>query len=45
MGLPVTLRELEIPEDRLEEMAAKATEGGELDNFVKLKKEDVLKIC
>ncbi|RAK08143.1 hypothetical protein C8C77_11048 [Halanaerobium saccharolyticum] len=44
IGLPVTLEELEIPADRLEEMAEKATENGPIGNFVKLGKEDVLKI-
>lgn len=44
IGLPVTLKELGIPEDRLEEMAAKCTERGPVGNFVKLEKEDVLNI-
>jgi alcohol dehydrogenase len=44
IGLPVNLRELNIPEDRLEEMAAKGTENGSLGEFVKLGKEDVLNI-
>lgn len=44
IGLPVNLRELKIPDDRLEEMAQKATERGPLGNFKKLYKEDVLKI-
>jgi len=44
IGMPVTLKELGIPEDRLEEMAEKATENGPQGNFVKLDKEDVLNI-
>lgn len=44
IGLPTSLSEANIGEDRLEEMAAKATERGELGEFVKLKKEDVLNI-
>jgi len=44
IGLPTSLSEANIGEDRLEEMAAKATERGELGEFVRLKKEDVLNI-
>jgi len=44
IGLPVTLKELGIPEDRLEEMAAKCTERGPVGSFVKLGKDDVLSI-
>ncbi|MFW5885622.1 MAG: iron-containing alcohol dehydrogenase [Halanaerobium sp.] len=44
IGMPVTLAELDIPADRLQEMAAKATENGPLGNFVKLDTEDVLNI-
>lgn len=44
IGLPVTLKELNIPNDRLEEMAAKGTETGTLGNFVKLGKDEVLSI-
>ena len=44
IGLPTSLSEANIGEDRLEEIAAKATERGELGEFVKLKKEDVLNI-
>jgi len=40
----VTLEGLEIPDERLEEMAEKATENGPIGNFVKLDKEDVLNI-
>lgn len=43
-GLPITLKELDIPEDRLEEMAEKCTEKGPVGGLVKLYKEDVLKI-
>ena len=44
LGLPVSLKEANIPEDRFEEMAAKCTEKGPVGNFVKLYQEDVLKI-
>ncbi len=44
IGLPVTLKEANIPHDRLEEMAAKCTQRGPVGNFVKLDKNDVLTI-
>lgn len=44
IGLPTTLKEANIPDDRLEEMAEKATWAGPIGNFVKLEKEDVLHI-
>ena len=44
IGLPITLKEANIPYDRLEEMAEKCTEGGPRGNFVKLNKDDVLEI-
>ena len=44
IGMPVTLEELDIPADRLQEMAKKATENGAIGNFVKLDTEDVLNI-
>lgn len=44
IGMPVTLEELEIPADRLEEMAQKAAENGPIGNFVNLDTEDILKI-
>lgn len=44
MGLPVTLAEANISDDRLEEMASKRTENGAIGSFVKLNKEDVLNI-
>jgi len=44
IGMPVTLAELDIPADRLEEMAKKATENGPIGSFVELDTEDVLKI-
>ncbi len=46
IGLPVTLEGLEIPEDRLEEMADKCTNYGskQIGSFVKLWREDVLNI-
>ncbi|MBA7572699.1 Long-chain-alcohol dehydrogenase 2 [subsurface metagenome] len=44
IGLPITLKEANIPYDRLEEMAEKCTEGGPVGNFVRLDKSDVLEI-
>jgi alcohol dehydrogenase len=44
IGLPVSLTDAEIPAERLEEMAEKATKNWELGNFAKLGKEDVLNI-
>ncbi len=44
VGLPVSLRELQIPDDRLAEMAAKCTENGPIGNFKKLDQADVLAI-
>ena len=44
IGLPTTMKELGIMDDRCEEMARKATESGPLGNFVKLGAEDVLSI-
>jgi hypothetical protein len=44
IGMPLTLKELDIPADRLEEMAEKAVQNGPQGNFVKLDKEDVLNI-
>jgi hypothetical protein len=44
IGLPVTLQELHIGADRLEEMAAKATRKGPVGNFKKLRQADVAEI-
>jgi alcohol dehydrogenase YqhD (iron-dependent ADH family) len=46
IGLPVTLKELGIPDDRLEEMADKSRKApdGTVGNFVKLTKEDIVNI-
>jgi hypothetical protein len=44
LGIPVTLTEADIPADKFDEMAEKATEDGPIGNFVKLNKEDVKKI-
>lgn len=46
LGLPLTLGEMGIAGDRLEEMADKCTDNGRytVGNFVKLGREDVLKI-
>ncbi len=43
-GLPTTLKELNILDDRLEEMAEKCTENGPVGGLVKLYKKDVLNI-
>ena len=44
LGLPVTLEELEVGTERLEEMAAKCTERGPVGNFKKLDQQDVFAI-
>lgn len=44
IGLPVTLKELGIKEDRLQEMARKCTERGPVGNFVKLGRDEVLEV-
>jgi alcohol dehydrogenase YqhD (iron-dependent ADH family) len=44
LGLPVSLKEMNIPDDRLEEMAEKATKNGPLGNFKKLNQADVLSV-
>jgi len=48
LGLPVSLKELEIPDDRLEEMAQKCKkvnkQEGTIGNFVKLNQQDILNI-
>ncbi len=44
VGLPVTLKQLDVPEDKLELMAEKCTANGPVGNFKKLNKEDVLNI-
>jgi len=44
IGLPVTLEELDIPEDKFEEMAEKCTQDGSAGNFKELDKEDVVNI-
>jgi len=44
IGLPVSLGELPVPTDRLEEMAEKATRKGPAGQFKKLYEEDVLAI-
>lgn len=44
IGLPTSFKELNVPFDRAEEMAAKATENGSVGQFVKLYKEDVYNI-
>lgn len=44
LGMPQTLREVEIGEEKLEEMAKQATDRGTLGSFKPLNKEDVLNI-
>lgn len=44
LNLPVSLKEANIPLDKLEEMSKKATEIKPIGNFVKLEKDDVLNI-
>ncbi|MFP4661279.1 MAG: iron-containing alcohol dehydrogenase [Halanaerobiales bacterium] len=44
IGLPVTLDELNIPDEKLELMAEKCTANGPVGNFKKLDKDDVLNI-
>ncbi|MEJ6949912.1 iron-containing alcohol dehydrogenase [Natronospora cellulosivora (SeqCode)] len=44
IGLPVTFADLNLAEDKLEIMAEKCVEYGEVGNFKKLGKEDVLNI-
>lgn len=43
IGMPVTLKELKVPNERFEEMAEKCTEYGPLGNF-KLNRQDVINI-
>jgi len=44
IGLPTSLKDSNVPTDKLEEMARKATENGPLGSFIKLNKEDVFRI-
>jgi alcohol dehydrogenase YqhD (iron-dependent ADH family) len=44
IGLPTTLQELGIRDDRMEEMAKKATEKGPVGNFARLGAKDVVSI-
>jgi hypothetical protein len=44
IGLPVTLKELGVRDDRLVEMARKCTERGPVGNFVKLSCDDVVAV-
>jgi alcohol dehydrogenase len=44
IGLPTSLPELGIMDDRLDEMARKATAAGPVGNFVKLGRDDVVSI-
>lgn len=44
LGLPVSLEELGVSDDRLEEMASKCTAKGPVGNFKKLYKQDVWNI-
>ncbi|MEM0161712.1 MAG: iron-containing alcohol dehydrogenase, partial [Thermoproteota archaeon] len=46
LGLPTTLKELNVPEKKFEEIASRCTNNGTstVGNFVKLSKEDIVKI-
>ncbi len=44
IGLPTRLNEVNIPNDRFEEMAEKCVDRGPLGNFVKLNKRDIISI-
>lgn len=44
MGLPITLKEANLPIDKIELMAEKATAGGSLGAFKVLNKEDIINI-
>ncbi len=44
IGLPVSLSEIGIGEDRFEEMAAKCVEDGSVGHFRELKKDDIMEI-
>ncbi|MHB1274981.1 MAG: iron-containing alcohol dehydrogenase [Candidatus Humimicrobiaceae bacterium] len=44
IGLPTSLKDVNIPDTHLEEMANKSTANGPLGNFVKLEAKDVLSI-
>jgi alcohol dehydrogenase YqhD (iron-dependent ADH family) len=44
LGLPVTLSELGVPTDRLEEMARKCTERGPIGSFARLGEKEVLAV-
>jgi len=44
LGLPVSLSDMQVPADCLEEMAGKAVMFGPIGQFYQLQKADVLKI-
>ena len=44
IGMPITLKEADITDEHINEMAKKGTERGPLGNFVKLSEEDVRQI-
>ncbi len=44
LGMPTSLKDANIPDDRIEEMAEKCTEKGPVGNFKKLYKKDVIEI-
>ncbi|MCE5330108.1 iron-containing alcohol dehydrogenase [bacterium] len=44
IGLPTSLKELNVPSDKFELMAEKAVVKGPIGNFIKINKEDVVKI-
>ena len=44
LGLPTSLKELNIFEDKFDEIAERSLDSGPIGNLVKLKKEDVINI-
>jgi alcohol dehydrogenase len=44
LGMPTRLKELKVDDKKFDEMASKATEGGTVGSFMKLGKDDVIKI-
>jgi len=44
IGLPITLKELGVKDDRMQEMAVKCTERGPVGNFLKLGRQEVMDI-
>jgi len=44
IGLPTTLRQLNIGDDKFEEMALKELQWGPIGNFIKLQKDDIVNV-